>query len=317
MSAPLRIASLLASATEILYGLGLGDHIVGVSHECDFPGEARSKPCLTRSHVDAAQTSLQIDQQVQGVVASGGSLYEIDERLLRQLAPDLIVTQAQCDVCAIKYEDVMRLVQGDEALQGTDVVALSPSTLTDVLADILRVGRAASRVAAAESYVEQLKQRIQRVALATADLSDAQRPRVVCVEWVEPLMVAANWTPQLVECAGGKNGLSRAGGHSEYCDWREIVAYDPQVLVLIPCGFDLPRVLREVTVMPGYEGWREMSAVRDGRVFAIDGNAYFNRSGPRLVDSLEILAHLFHPTRFEPPATIPNADRVWSVFSAF
>lgn len=315
MSGPLRIASLLASGTEILYGLGLGDEIVGVSHECDFPPDVFAKPRLTRSHVDAARTSLEIDRQVKMFAASDRPLYELDERLLLDVAPDLIVTQAQCDVCAIKYDEVMRLVRDHALLGHTQVVALSPSLLNDVFDDILRVGRAASRVAAAESYVARLQQRVQRVRESTAALPESRRPRVVCIEWVEPLMIAANWTPQLVEFAGGKNGLSTGGRHSEYCRWQDIVAYDPEVLVLIPCGFDLARTLREVAGLPDYEGWRDVAAVRDGRVFAIDGNAYFNRSGPRLVDTLEILAHLLHPARFDPPASVPDPPRVWSAFS--
>jgi iron complex transport system substrate-binding protein len=316
MSAPQRIVSLLASATEILYGLGLGDRIVGVSHECDFPIEARSKPRLTCSHIAAVQTSLQIDQQVKDFAASGQSLYEIDERLISELAPDLIVTQSQCDVCAIKYADVMKLVNSHESLRQTQVVALSPNTLDDVFADILRVGRATSRVASAEAYLGQLVQRVQRVKQSTADLSRSQRPRVVCVEWVDPLMIAANWTPELVAFAGGQNGLSQAGRHSETFKWGEVVAYDPEVLVLIPCGFDLARTLQEVACLPDYDGWQSLSAVRHERVFAIDGNAYFNRSGPRLVDSLEILAHLFHPTMFGAPALIPEPTQAWSTFSA-
>ncbi len=316
MPAPRRIASLLASATEILYGLGLGDQVVGVSHECDFPSTAASKPRLTRSHVDGALPSDHIDQQVKDAVAAGQSLYEVDAPMLCQLAPDLIVTQAQCDVCAIKYDDVMLLLQGHETLRQAHVVALSPTSLDDVFADILRVGDAAWKPAAARSYVNQLRQRVQRVRDATADLADAQRPRVVCVEWIAPLMIAANWTPQLVELAGGNHDLSRAGQHSEYASWEQIVAYDPEVLILMPCGFDLPRTLQEVVSLPSQDGWQELSAVRHDRVYAIDGNAYFNRSGPRLVDSLEILAHLLHPTRVPWPATIPDASQAWSPFSA-
>jgi len=216
MSAPQRIVSLLASATEILYRLGLGDQIVGVSHECDFPIDSRSKPRLTCSNIAAGRTSLQIDQQVKDFAASDQSLYEIDERILFELAPDLIVPQSQCDVCAIKYEEVMKLVHSHESLRQTQIVALSPNTLNDVFDDILRVDRATSHLAAAECYLGQLVQRVRRVRQATADLIESQRPRVVCVEWVDPLMVSANWTPQLVEFAGGQNGLSRTGRHSEY-----------------------------------------------------------------------------------------------------
>ena len=224
MSTSQRIVSLLASATEILYGLGLGDQIVGVSHECDFPIEARSKPRLTCSHIASAQTSLQIDRQVKDFAASGQSLYTIDERLLSELAPDLIVTQSQCDVCAIKYADVLKLVQSQESLRQTQVVALSPNSLNDVFDDILRVGRATSHLAPAETYLRQLVQRVQRIKQATVALSNLQRPRVICVEWVDPLMIAANWTPELVEFAGGQNGLSRSGSHSVTFDWDELFA---------------------------------------------------------------------------------------------
>lgn len=315
MSKSQRIVSLLASATEILYGLGLGDQIVGVSHECDYPIEARSKPRLTCSHIVAEQTSLQIDRQVKDFAVSGQSLYAIDEGLLTELAPDLIVTQSQCDVCAIKYADVLNLVQSSESLRQTQIVALSPNSLNDVFDDILHVGRATSNIATAETYLRQLVQRVQRIQQATGAMSKSQRPRVICVEWVEPLMIAANWTPELVECAGGQNGLSQSGSHSETFDWDEVVEYDPEVLVLIPCGFDLPRTLQEVASMPDYNGWPQLSAVRDNRVFAIDGNAYFNRSGPRLIDSLEILAHLFHPDLFDSPAESSDPTQAWSAFS--
>jgi len=315
MSTPYRIASLLASATEILYGLGLGDHVIGVSHECDFPAAARSKPRLTRSHVDATQTSLAIDKQVKEFSASGRSLYEIDEPLLVDLAPDLIVTQAQCDVCAIKYEDVISLVDRHASLRGTPVVALSPQRLEDVFDDITRLGLATSQRESAESYVRQLRQRVENVRQSTSNLTCRERPRVVCVEWVEPLMVAANWTPELVEFAGGDYGLGRTGVHSAYVSWEEIVAYDPEVLILIPCGFDLARTLTEVADMPSYDRWETLAAVRHGRVVAIDGNAYFNRSGPRLVETLEILAHLLHPSRFDRPPMISDPERAWSPFS--
>jgi iron complex transport system substrate-binding protein len=307
MKAPKRIVSLISSATEILYLLGLGERVVGVSHECDYPLDVAGKPRLTRSLVEAAAASRAIDEEVRLLSAEQSALYAIDVEGLAALEPDLIITQAQCDVCAVRYEDVVAAVRETPVLHGTPVLALNPSRLADVLDDIVRVGEATGVVAVAREAVARLTARIEQVRSRSGELAAEKRPRVTCLEWIDPPMLAANWTPELVTMAGGEPGLVVAGQHSGYADWAEILRYDPEIVVIMPCGFDLARAIVESQVLPGVAGWMQLSAVREGRVFAVDGNAYFNRSGPRLVESLEILAHLFHGELFEPPAIEPRA----------
>lgn len=309
MANPRRIVSLISSGTEILYLLGLGDQVVGVSHECDFPTSVAGKPRLTRSLVEAAACSRAIDDQVRALSSNASALYSIDVERLAELAPDLIITQAQCDVCAVRYEDVVSAVNDSPSLQHTEVLALNPLSLSDVYADILRIGSAAGAQAAARQALDQLEARVETVRHATSDLPQSARPRVACLEWIDPPMLAANWTPELVEIAGGRCKLTVAGVHSSYANWEQIIEYDPQVVVIMPCGFDRSRAIVESQVLPGLPGWSQLSAVRHRRVYAADGNAYFNRSGPRLVDSLEILAHLFHPERCAAPW--PEPQMAW------
>ncbi len=306
MDSPRRIVSLISSATEMLYLLGLGPRVVGVSHECDWPAEIASLPRLTRSLVESAASSREIDDQVRTLAGEQSALYAIDVERLAELQPDLIITQAQCDVCAVRYDDVVAAVRETPALRDAKILALNPSRLADVLTDVLRVGEAAGVPNAANDAVAGLEARIERVRAATASLPANDRPRVVCLEWIDPPMLAANWTPELVALAGGQTALVELGVHSTVADWDAVVRYDPQVVVIMPCGFDCERAIEEAQVLPAMPGWESLSAVRGQRVFAVDGNAYFNRSGPRLVDSLELLAHLFHPDRFGPTLAVPR-----------
>jgi len=308
-SAPRRIASLLASATEMLCALGAGEEVVAISHECDFPPQAILKPRVTVSHV-AAPSSLAIDDQVRGMLAAGEPLYGIDTDTLVALAPDLIVTQAQCDVCAVKYQDVLDLVANEPSLAKARVVALNPTTLEEIFADIHRVGESIARNDAALEYVTKLRARVDAVRKAT-DIPIAQRPRTACIEWIDPLMLAANWMPQLVDLAGGSQPQAAQGHHSTYNRWDEVVTFDPEVLIVMPCGFDLARAVSESDTLRAKPGWGDLSAVRNRRVYAVDGNAYFNRSGPRIVDSLEILAGLLHPERLGLPAEVIAGAAVW------
>ena len=308
---PRRIASLLASATEILYGIGLGKRVVAISHECDYPPGVADKPRVTTTLVEAEAPSHEIDEQVRRMAAEGSALYGIDVEKLAELAPDLIVTQAQCDVCAVRYADVLEAVRTHGALQGTHVVAINPMTLEGIFDDILHVGDAADSAQAAQRYVEELKARVEAVQTKSQSLSAESRPRVACVEWIDPPMLAANWMPELVEMAGGLCSLAEAGKHSTYAAWGDVVAFDPQVVLVTPCGFDLQRTLRETPALEALPGWHSMSATHTGRVYLVDGNAYFNRSGPRIVDSLEILAHLLHPKLFDPPRWVADPEKVW------
>ncbi len=295
---PQRIASLLASATEILYGLGLGEKVVAVSHECDFPPEVASKPRVTYTHIAANASSVEIDRQVTQRVAAGKPIYNIDAEGLASLRPDLIVTQAQCEVCAVSHDDVLRAIQDHDALKDTVVVALNATTLDEIFEDIIRVGDAAVCPAEAQAYVTDLRKRVEVVQAKAASAAATHRPRVVCIEWIDPVMVAANWMPELIDLAGGHSGLTNSGARSDYTDWDEVVAYDPEVIVVMPCGFDLTRTLDEARDLPKLRKWSKLTAVRTERVYAVDGNAYFNRSGPRIIDSLEILAELIHPAVF-------------------
>lgn len=300
MRSGLRIASLLASGTEIVFGIGLGDQLVAVSHECDHPSEVAGRPRVTYAKVNSDADSRRIDEQVRTMCAQGEPLYGIDEAKLAALRPNVILTQAQCDVCAVRYEDVMTLVGRVPALRETRVTALNPTRLCHVFEDILRVAESCGVAEAGRNYVDSLKARVAAVEVRVREnVPIDQRVRVACLEWLDPPMLSANWIPDLIELAGGRCELTSAGAHSGYADWDEIRRFDPEVVVLMPCGFDLARTLSEATVVQTSPGWGELTAVQNGRVFAVDGNAYFNRSGPRMVDSLEMLAGIFHPGMFD------------------
>ena len=300
----MRIVSLLSGATEILFALGLGDQVVGVGHECDYPLAATTRPRLTICHLDISQTSDEIDREVKKRAAAGQSLYEIKRTELIALRPDLIVTQAQCDVCAVSYEDVVSIVTDSPELADTRIVALNPSTFSDVFSGIQSVADAANVTTDGQQLIVDLQTRLQRVETshsATGQSATGQsatgesttiRARVACIEWVEPLMFAGNWTPRLIELAGGESQLADANSPSEYSTLEDLLACDPDVIIVAPCGFGLERSLAETETLRKHPRWHELQAVRNRRVYVIDGNQYLNRSGPRLVDTVEILAKI-------------------------
>jgi iron complex transport system substrate-binding protein len=307
----MRIVSLISSATEILFAIGAGPDVVAISHECDYPPEATSLPRATRSLIDSSQPSQEIDEQVKRLMEAGEPLYEVDRDFIRSLQPDLIVTQAQCDVCAVKYQDVVDFVDGEPALRQTKVVALNPQYLMQIFQDVVNIGQTVGRLEQATRFMRQLAHRHSVVTTRTAWPSIQDRPRVVVIEWTEPLMAAGNWTPEVVQAAGGQLLLTKAGQHSSYVTWLDIVGARPEVLIVAPCGFNLDRSLvegRRLTTLPGY---RDLPAVALNRAFVVDGNAYLNRSGPRIVDSVEILAHLIRPDLFGPPAGELAEGRAW------
>jgi iron complex transport system substrate-binding protein len=301
----MRICSLLPGATEILYALGLGHELVAVTHECDYPPEAKQKPIVVRSAIDSNRlTSNEIDVKVGEILAGGNPLYIIDEAAFVEAAPDLILTQGLCEVCALDYNAVSRAA---ELLpRPPAILSLNPHSLTDMLDDILRIGAATEQREAAESLVCKFKGRIQSV----GEREPRRRPRVVCLEWFEPLYVAGHWVPEVVEVAGGDDVLGRAGEPSAKIVWQQVVEAQPDVLLLMPCGFDMRRTIREATPLRKLEGWSDLPAVKTGSVFALNGNAYFSRPGPRLVDGLEILARILHPGHFSAEASPLNAKRV-------
>ncbi|HEY7270360.1 MAG TPA: cobalamin-binding protein, partial [Dehalococcoidia bacterium] len=290
----MRIASLLPSATEILFALGLGDSVVGVTHECDFPDEARSKPHLTRSLIPAGLSSAEIDAAVVQSQRDLHTLYALDSSLLASLRPDLVITQSLCDVCAVPRSEV------DEAVctmpREADVISLDPTSLEDVLRDVLRVGEACDRRDDARKVVAGLEARIEAVCSKTAG---AMRPSVFVAEWLDPIFCAGHWLPGMVEIAGGCPLLGRRGEDSERVEWDAVLAAGPDVMLLMACGFDAQRTLEEASCMTARHGWADVPAVRSGRVFVMDGNAYFARPGPRLVDGTEMMARAFQPYRFD------------------
>jgi iron complex transport system substrate-binding protein len=293
VSAP-RVISLLPSATEIVAALGFADALVGRSHECDFPEEVLVLPVCTEPRLDPAGSSEEIHRSVGRLLAESLSVYRVDAERLRALSPTHVVTQVQCEVCAVSLEDVERALAGWTAARPR-LVALNPGSLDDVFEDVARVAAALGCPERGAQLVARLGERMERVAAVAAGL---ERPSVVTIEWLSPLMAAGNWMPELVAMAGGREVLGQAGRHSEWLPWDALRAADPEVLVVSPCGFALERVEREIEVLTTRPDWRELSAVRSGRVYLVEANQYFNRPGPRLVETLEILAEVLHPRAF-------------------
>jgi iron complex transport system substrate-binding protein len=290
-----RIVSLIASATEIVCALGFEDHLVGRSHECDYPESVRRLPICTEPKFDVEGSSCEIDQRVKALLREALSVYRVDAERLRELEPDVIVTQSHCDVCAVSLRDVERAVCSWLSACPR-LVSLAPNGLADVWTSIEQVAEALDAPERGAELISRLQSRINAIAEQARTLST--RPTVACIEWIDPLMAAGNWMPELVELAGGVNLFGEAGKHSPWMTWEQLAARDPDVIVVLPCGFDMDRSRRDMPVLTSRPEWSRLRAVRDGRVFLADGNQYFNRPGPRLVESLEILAELLHPKAF-------------------
>ena len=306
-----RIVSLLPSATEILYALGLGDRVVAVSHECDEPKEVCKKPRATIAHIDSSRSSSDIDRAVQQRLSSGQPLYGIDIALLKQLRPDLVITQSKCAVCAIEYSDVLSAVAQAGTPHPASVLALQPHALEDVFEDMRSIGRACGAERVAEDVAQAYRERVNRIQSDVNLIPPEARPRTALIEWIEPVMVAGNWMPELLRIAGGRGPDFQSAEKSHFTTWESINAFDPEVVIFCPCGFDLQRTKDEFQKLQ-HPGFLSLRAAHEGSVYAVDGNAYFNRSGPRLVDSLEILAHLLHPQQISPPALTSSDNAAWS-----
>jgi iron complex transport system substrate-binding protein len=292
----MRVASMLASATEIVTALGFRDALVARSHECDFPADVASLPCCTEPKIDLRGTSRDIDDRVKTVVQEGLSVYRVDGDALKALHPDVIVTQSQCEVCAVSEKDLRKAVC--DWLDATpNIVTLKPDALADIWTDIQNVADALGAPARGRALIAALQERMARIEAETAAI--AARPTIACIEWIDPLMAGGNWMPELVAMAGGTNLFGTAGAHSPWMTWDDLRQADPEVIAVLPCGFDIERTRREMPALTAQPGWSELRAVRAGRVYLTDGNQYFNRPGPRIADSLEILAELLHPERFD------------------
>ena len=290
-----RVVSLIASATEIVCALGCEQMLVGRSHECDYPPSVRHLPVCTEPLIDPSRPSAEIDRQVKAVLRQALSVYRVHTGVLQTLQPDVIITQAQCEVCAVSLKDVERSL-ADWVASRPHLVSLEPNALADVWGDIHHVAAALGVPERGAALVTQLQERIATVAERARGLPT--RPTVACLEWIDPLMAAGNWVPELVALAGGTNLFGEAGRHSPWMTWPELVASDPDLIVVLPCGFDIARSRQEVPALTQRPAWRTLRAVQAGRVYLTDGNQYFNRPGPRLVESLELLAELLHPMTF-------------------
>ncbi len=282
----MRIVSLVPSATEMLFALGLGDDIVGVTHECDYPPEAQARPRVTRDVLPADLSAAEIDAAVKERTLAGESIYELDADALHELAPDLIVTQALCAVCAVSYDDVRAIAE--EIDTQPMVVSLDPHTVGEVLGDARTLAQATDSKDAAVDLVREASARIDRVRVLTR--AAPRRPRVVALEWLDPPFIAGHWTPQLIEFAGGEDMLGFAGENSVQTTWEEVAAVQPDVVIVMPCGYDAEIAHREAEMHRD-----QLAAIGAGEIVAVDASAYYSRPGPRLIDGLELMAHILHP----------------------
>ena len=293
----MKIISLIASATEIVHALGIGQYQVGRSHECDFPPQVDSLPVCTQPKFPVEGNSREIDTAVKDVLREAVSVYDVLEEKLERLQPTHIVTQSQCEVCAVSLKDVQRALS-QRLTCNPEIVSLEPYSLGDVWTDIRTVADSLAIPERGRQLVSELQHRIRSVASRAKTLPT--RPRVACIEWMEPLMMAGNWMPELVEMAGGINLIGEIGKHSGTSSWKELVDADPDILVLLPCGWDMPKIAQEMYWLTDRPGWNSLKAVQAGRVYITDGNQYFNRPGPRLAESARILAEIIHPRTFAP-----------------
>jgi iron complex transport system substrate-binding protein len=285
----MRIVSLVPHATELLFALGLDEEIVGVTHECDHPPAALARQRITRDVLPAGLSAAEIDAAVRERTLEGEAIYALDREGLAALAPDLIVTQALCPVCAVSYDEVAELAR--ELPSGPRVIALDPRTLEETLADVRTLAVATGRREQGEELSARAARRIELVRLGVGE--EGRRPRVAALEWLDPVFAAGHWTPQLIELAGGEDVLGVAGQPSATVAWEAVAAARPEIVVVMPCGYDAPRAHAEAASYAG-----ELAALNAELVVAVDASAYFSRPGPRLIDGLELLAHIFHPERF-------------------
>lgn len=290
-----RIVSFLPSATEMVCALGLGDRLVGITHECDYPPEVKGKPIVVRSFLPVERMSQrEIDEAVAERIRDGLSLYQVDEELLQELQPDLILTQDLCQVCAPSGNEVSQLLKS--LPQKPHILWMTPKSLSEIEGNLLDLGRLTGRAQEAEELIAAGRNRLEKITTITRDVP--KRPRVFCMEWLDPVYCGGHWVPEMVKIAGGVDALAREGEDSVRIPWDEVLKWEPEVLVIVPCGLYLDKVLEQSTQLFSYPGWSDLPAVRQARVYAVDANSYFARPGPRVVEGTELLAHLIHPELF-------------------
>ncbi len=291
----LKIISLLPAATEIVCALGFEKNLVGRSHECDFPPSVKQLPVCSEANFPDNLNSLAIDKKVKQLLNDALSVYTVNREKIKQLAPDVVITQAQCEVCAVSLKEVEDALENYLDKQAR-IISLQPNSLADVFGNIIEVATALNAREKGENLIEELQERVDIVRHKLKFIES--RPTVACVEWLEPMMVSGNWVPELVNIAGGTSILAEAGKHSPFIQWIDIRLQDPEIIIVMPCGFSIERTLKEMDLLLQLPGLAELQAVKNDRLYIADGNQYFNRSGPRLVDSIEILAEIINPKQF-------------------
>ena len=304
----MRICSLLPGATEVVAALGLADDVVGVSHECDYPPAMRHKPVMVTPAIDAERSdSAEIDRQVRNTLAEGERLYALDERLFTEAQPELVITQDLCQVCAVTPGQLEQAIQ--QLPKQPRLLTLNPSSLTDVIHDVERIGTATGQADKGAAFAASLRSRLQAIRERVS--AGKTRPKVVCLEWLDPLYLGGHWVPEMVDWAGGRDMLGTAGKPSTRVTWEQVQTAQPEVVIIMACGFSVERTLRELEAKPPqnkWSGWQDLPAVRQHRVYAVDAAAYFSRPGPRLVDGVAILASLLHPELFPDREQPPPAQ---------
>ena len=285
-----RVLSLLSSTTEIIYALGCGDRLVGRSHECDYPEEVSELPICTIPKFNVDGTSREVDDEVKSLVQSALSIYYINEKLLKELKPDIIFTQSQCEVCAVSVSDVENALKNITGLSSR-VISVEPNSIEDIFNDILTIAEILNVRNKGKELVELIKAKIDSTEKIVYQKSS---PSVAAIEWIDPLMAAGNWVPQLIRVAGGKNLFGEAGKHSPWMKYNDLVEQDPEIIIVMPCGYDIKKTLIEIKTLESKKGWGSLKAVRNRNVYITDGNQFFNRPGPRIIESLEILLEIIH-----------------------
>lgn len=290
-----RIISLLPAATEIVCALGLQNNLVGRSHECDYPEGVKNLPVCSEANFPDGMSSAEIDVKVKEILADALSVYTVKRDMIKALAPDVVITQAQCEVCAVSLTEVKQALT-DHLDKPATIISLQPNSLQDIFTDIQHVADMLNVQASGVHLLEDLNERVDiiRHKLKFAEA----KPTVACIEWLEPMMISGNWIPELVSIAGGTPILATAGKHSPYINWEDIRLQNPDIILLMPCGFSIERTIRELFILLQQDGFNELKAVKNNRIYIADGNQYFNRPGPRIVDSVEILAEIIHPKQF-------------------
>ena len=303
-----RVLSLLSSTTEIVYALGCEDQLVGRSHECDYPQSVMTLPICTKPKFNVDGSSIEVDRQVKSILQNALSVYYINEDLLKELKPDIILTQSQCEVCAVSEKDVKSVVENITGIN-PDIISVEPNSVKDIFKDIKIIAEALDVVDKGADLIDFMKNRIRSLKKSYDDKSELT---VAAIEWIDPLMAAGNWVPELIEIAGGVNLFGEAGKHSPWMEYKDLIEKDPHTIIIMPCGYNIQKSIIEIDSLIKQKDWKEINAVQNDKVYITDGNQFFNRPGPRIIESLEILIEIFHNDKTD----FKHIDSGWIKFNS-